>query len=359
MIDYRWIRRAAWTGIVALPLVTAGCGVFSQKTAQEIDPPPVETQNNTSGVIDTGANGKDIGVSADLQSDETNMTVYLLDENGYLAPVTLRTTLGDGVDPGKKALQMMVDGGIYADQLPSGFRGIIPKGTDVLGYIESKEKKLATVDFSKSFTDYNARDERKIVEAIAWTLTGLPNVENVELRLEGAKLNEMPEQAYPLDRPLTRSVGINLEAADGVDYGQSVPVTLYFSSETPDGELYYVPVTRLINRTDDLVRAAVDQLVLGPLDQSTLIGVMTPDVQVKSVDTKDDTVTVDLQDEMRVEGQPEPADMLTAIILSVTENAGASKVQIKLNGETNIIDEKNVSYSKPVTRPTIVNALKS
>ena len=287
------------------------------------------------------------------------MTVYLLDENNYLAPVTLRTTLGEKEQLGKKALEMMVDGGQYADQLPSGFRGVLPKGTEVLGYSEAADKKLATVDFSQTFASYNAGDERKIVEAIAWTLTGMPNVQGVELRLGGAKLDEMPEQAYPLDRPLTRSVGINLEAADGVDYGQSVPVTLYFSSETPDGEMYYVPVTRLINRTDDVAKAAIDQLVLGPLEQSNLIGVMTPDVQVKSVTPQEDTVTVDLTDDGFTEGQPEPADMLQAIVLSVTENMGAAKVQIKLNGKTNILDENNVSYSEPVGRPAAINALKS
>ncbi|WP_127529768.1 GerMN domain-containing protein [Paenibacillus kobensis] len=359
MKHYRWIRRAAWTGVVVVPLLTAGCGVFSQNTTKEIDPPPVETQNNASPTLaPQDATGAESNASVDLKTGETQMTVYLLDENNYLAPVTLRTTLGD-TKLGKKALEMMVDGGAYADQLPAGFRGVLPKGTEVIGYDESAEKKLATVDFSQSFASYNANDERKIVEAIAWTLTGIPNVQGVELRLEGAKLDEMPEQAYPLDRPLTRSVGINLEAADGVDYGQSVPVTLYFSSETPDGETYYVPVTRLINRTDDIAKAAVDQLVLGPLDQSSLIGVMTPDVQVKSVTPKDDTVTVDLTDEDFTEGQPEPADMLQAIVWSITENTGAAKVQIKLNGKTNILDENNVSYSEPVGRPTVINALKS
>jgi germination protein M len=133
-----------------------------------------------------------------------------------------------------------------------------------------------------------------------------------------------------------------------------VPVTLYFSSETPDGDSYYVPVTRLINRTDNLLKASVDQLIAGPLDQSQLIGVMTPDVQVKSVVPKDNTITVNLQDESMIEGQTEPDEMLQAIILSVTENANAtaSKVQITLNGNTNLMTE-------PVSRPTYVNALKS
>ncbi|EFM09250.1 Lipoprotein LpqB, GerMN domain [Paenibacillus curdlanolyticus YK9] len=355
----RWIRRAALTGVVALPLMTAGCGVFSNNASKEIDPPPVETQNSPSSTIPQGGGGIETGSTVDLQTGESQITVYLLDDNGYLAPVTLRTTLGEKESLGKKALEMMVDGGDYADQLPAGFHGVLPKGTKINGYVESKEKKLATVDFNQSFVNYNAADERKIVEAIAWTITGMPNVQGVELRLEGAKLAEMPEQAYPLDRPLDRTVGINLETAEGVDYSQSSPVTLYFAAETPEGDSYYVPVTRLIDRTDNLVKASVDQLVLGPEDQSNLIGLMTPDVQVKSVQTKDDMVTVELQDDAYEEGQKEPADMMQAIVLSVTENAGASKVLIKLNGKSNFTDENNVSYSQPVSRPTSVNAVKS
>lgn len=353
MIQTKWIRRAAIGGVLVLPILTAGCGLFSKETSKEIDPPQqVGTTNNVDGT-NTGQ------AIQNEQGGETQLTVYLEDRKGYLAPVALQTTLGKNEAAGQKALEIMVDGGTYASQLPEDFRAVIPQGTQVKSFNIDKEQKLAVVDFSAPFVDYPATDERAIVEAITWTLTAMPGIEGVEVWYEGKKLQEMPVDGFPLDEPLNRSVGINLEAADGVNYANSTPVTLYFSSQTSNDEQYYVPVTRLIARPDSKAKAALEQLIAGPLNKKELTGVITNDVQVTSIEQKDDTVMVDLEDQAYESGQPAPAEMLEAVVLSVTENTGAAKVQIRLNGEANIVDENNNSYNSPVARPHHVNAIKS
>lgn len=350
MIQKRWIRGAAITGVLVLPLLTAGCGLFSQETSKSIDPPQVEVKDG----IDGAGTGQ-----ASPQGDETQMTVYLQDRNGYLAPISLLTTLGANEVAAQKAIEMMVENGAYADQLPEDFRAVIPQGTQIKSYKYDKEQKLAIVDFSEPFTDYNVQDERTIVEAITWTLTAMTGIEGVEIWYEGAKLPEMPVDGFPLDDKLTRAVGINIEAADGVNYAQSTPVTLYFSAQTQNEEQYYVPVTRLVARSESTAQAALEQLISGPLNKKELTSVILPDVQVKSIEQKDDVVTVDLQDEAYEAGQKVPAEMLQALVLSITENTGATSVQIRLNGETNVVDDANNSYSEPVGRPHHVNAIKS
>ena len=364
MTQYRWIRRTALAGALMLPVFMAGCGWLSQETSKEIDPPPAESGNTQQdGQIDGNAGeqaqGADDGQAAATQGDQTQLTVYLRDGNGYLTPVTLNTALEQEAQAGQRALEMMVEGGRYANLLPEDFTPVLPQGTEVLGYNLVKDQQLAIVDFSKPFTEYNAEDERKIVEAVTWTLTSLPDVKQVEIRYEGEKLNEMPVDGFPLDEPLTRAIGINLEWDDGVDYTRSTPVTLYFSSQTADAEQYFVPVTRLINRTDDTAKAALEQLIAGPLDGSDLIGVMTPDVQVNRLESKDGMVTVDLLELGYDESQKPPAEMLEAVVLSLAENTGADKVQIMLNGKTGITDTKGMSYSEPVSKPEHVNALES
>jgi len=360
MVQMKWIRRTAIGGLMVLPILLTGCGLFSKETSQSIDPPPSENTNK--GGSETPSTGK---IDEPGQGNDSQLTVYLEDSKGYLAPVALKTTLGESETPGQKALEMMVDGGSYSKQLPADFRAVIPQGTQVKSYNVNKEKKLATVEFSAPFKDYNATDERTIVEAITWTLTAMTGIEGVEIWYEGAKLPEMPVDGFPLDEPLTRSVGINLEAAEGVNYANSTPVTLYFSSQTSENEQYYVPVTRLITRSDKqadteaVALAALEQLIAGPLNKKELTGVITNDVKVTSIEQTEDTVSIDLQDEAYEAGQPAPAEMLEALVLSVTENTGAAKVQIRLNGEANVVDENNNSYSEPVARPHHVNAIKS
>ncbi|GGG20704.1 GerMN domain-containing protein [Paenibacillus abyssi] len=350
MVHYQQIRKAGFITFMSLTLLaTAGCGIFSKQAAQEIDPPPAESQGGTSA-IDDG--------QAMQQGEGSQMTVYLKDRNNYIAPVTLQVAVDENRKAEQLALEMMVDSSEYANQLPEGFQAILPKGTQVKGFNYVKDQKLAIVDLSASFTDYSLQDERRIVEAITWTLTGFPDIERVVLWNEGEKLREMPVDGFPLDEPLTRKIGINLEKADGVDFSRSMPVTLYFSSVTPDDLQYYVPVTRLVDRSEDVAKTAMQQLIAGPLHHSSLTGVMTPDIEVRSIAIEDDIVTVDLLDDSHQAGQKTPAEMIQAVILSITENTGTDKVQIQMNGQTDVTDTNNRAYDQPVNRPDYVNPLK-
>ncbi|CAH1204107.1 Spore germination protein GerM [Paenibacillus plantiphilus] len=350
MNHYRLLRRTALAGVLALPILTTGCGLFSQEASQPIDPP----QGNTGNAVSWEDNG-----NAVQPGEGTQLTVYYKDRNGKLAPVTVLAALGSEEKAGQKALEMMVEGGPLANEIPEGFQAVLPQGTQVIGYNVVADQKLAIVDFSQSFTDYNAMDERSIVEAVTWTLTGMHNIEKVKIWVDGQELLEMPVDGLPLDEPLTRAVGINLEAQEGINYSQSTPVTLYFSAVTPNDETYYVPITRLINRTDNRAKAAIEQLISGPVGSNELEAVMTPDVIVKNVTKKNDIATVELEYSGYEEGQQAPAEMMQALVLAMTENTGLAKVQIKINGKSNVKDTNNQSYSEPVSRPQHMNAFKS
>ncbi|MFD0713935.1 GerMN domain-containing protein [Paenibacillus sp. GCM10027626] len=356
MTQYRLIRRAALAGVLALPILTTGCGLFSQGGSKEIDPPQNSSQNSA---LNSLAADETVSGAIDEQGQQAQMTLYLEDHNGMLAPVTVAAGEGDPKQLGQKALEMMIDGSPQSGDLPEGFSALLPQGTEVRGFTVDPEQKLAIVDFTQPFSDYNVADERRIIEAVTWTLTGIEGIQKVELRLEGEKLNEMPVDGFPLEVPLTRAVGINLEAAEGVDYSQSTPVTLYFSAVTDHDESYYVPVTRLINRTNNKAVSAMEELIAGPLDLSKqLHPVITSDVTVKKISKKDDIVTVELEDAAYQEGQQTPAEMMQAVVLSLIDNTGLGKVQIVINGKTDLIDTNNQSYSKPVGRPERINALK-
>lgn len=356
---YKWIRRAALTGALTLPVVTAGCGWFSPSESKDIDPPQGVTGSVLPGTDAAISASSDGAATVADQTAASGLTVYLKDKNGYLAPVTIQAKLDSKLTPEAQALELLVSGGPYAKLLPEGFTGVLPQGTEIRNVQIDKKTGVASVDFSKQFYDYNEQEERSIVEAVTWTLTGMEGVSGVSLWEEGEKLQEMPVGAFPLDRPLTRAVGINLEAQNGVDYSLSTPVTLYFSGITDQDAQYYVPVTRLVPRTSNKLASAMKQLAAGPLDGSSLTPVWVPDVSVKTLEQSKGTVTVDLSDAQYKKGEAAPSEMLQAVVLSLTENSGAGKVQIKLNGQSDFKDSRNVSYTEPVSRPEHLNAFKS
>ncbi|MEK3882643.1 GerMN domain-containing protein [Paenibacillus sp. PL2-23] len=354
MIQKKWIRRSAYVALLALPVITAGCGLFSQQTSKTIDPPQVEETGDM--------NSDPTGQALPDGQEPSRMTVYLQDSNGYLAPIAVPVTLGEKETAAQKALEVMVDNGAYAALIPEDFRAMIPQGTQVIGYTYDQERKVAKVNLSGAFLDYNAQDERDIVESITWTLTAMPGIEGVELSVEGQLLEEMPQAAFPIQGELTRKIGINLERAEGVNPANSSSVVLYFSAQSLNHEEYYVPVTRLIDRSDSKEHAAMEQLIQGPLDAKKLTSVILPNVEVESLELLDEgLVKIDLKDEAYESGLPVPAEMLQAIVLSLTENTGATSVQISINGETDLVDDANNTYSEtqPATRPHHLNALKS
>jgi len=342
-----WIRSAAIAGVVAM--LTTGCSMFGSGSGNQIDPPPAEAENTA---VTTSA-----AVTVDMAADASSqMTVYVKDAKGFVAPVSLGLPKTQSV--ARTTLEYMVDGGPVSSLLPAGFGALLPQGTQIKGVNVIADKKLAVVDFSKEFLNYNEEDERKILEGITWTLTSFPTVDKVQLWVDGKALKEMPKGKTPLDEPLGRTMGINIEKSADADFGQSTPVTLYFLNQNDQNYQYYVPVTRMVKRTDDVATAVVEQLIKGPDAAKGLSSVINATAQVNSVKQSDDLVTVDFSSALLGADQKASAEALQSVVLSLTENTGASKVQIMVDGAVQITSSDNQNYSRPVARPAHVNPVK-
>ncbi|MBD0381638.1 GerMN domain-containing protein [Paenibacillus sedimenti] len=347
MKHQHWIRSAAIAGVIAL--LTTGCSVLGSGKKEDIDAPP-KTGSEADAQTTSAA------ITIDMAADNSSqMTVYVRDSKGFVAPVSLGLPKSQSV--AKTTLEYMVDDGPVTSLLPAGFEAILPKDTKVLG-INITSDKRAVVDFSKEFLNYDPSNERKILEAVTWTLTSFPAVEKVQLRVDGKELKEMPKGKTPLDTPLARTMGINLEKAADAEFGQSTPVTLYFLNQNDQNYKYYVPVTRLVKRTDDVAQAVVDQLIKGPDAKKGLTSALNATTEVKSVKLTDSLVTVDFSSKLLGTDQKASGDALQSVILSLTENAGIKQVQIKVDGAVKITSTDNQNYSKPVSRPAHVNPVK-
>ncbi|OME66390.1 hypothetical protein BSK65_22750 [Paenibacillus odorifer] len=365
------IRGISAVCLLAVPLALSGCGLFGSESASIDAPPPeveaqmLQTSGNTtldSGVFgpvtqddtQTAVKGSTKTSQGNASGDRT--TVFLEDGNGLLAPVSLSLPKSKDSSALKNSLMALVSKGEYASSVPEGFQGILPAGTEVKNITIDKSNS-AVVEFNSEFNNYDPLEERKILEAITWTLTGQDDIKSVQLWVDGKKLTEMPLQGTPLDRPLSRTMGINLPK-QGPLLMNSSAVTVYFSTTSPDGIQYYVPVTRFVPAGQEQLTAALNELIAGPESGNGLEMVMTQGTILDSVDAgQNGVVTVSLTDDMFTDGKGVPAEMLESVVLTVAQNSDDSLVQIRLNGKESITDTDNVDYSKPVSAPEYLNEI--
>jgi len=333
------------------PAITA-CGLggaAGNDAASSIDPPPRGLEE----AWIQGAESSEAAVGNEL------ITVYLLDRNGYLAPMSLREDRNEAPPStvAEKAIAWMTVDKRLADQLPPGFTAVLPEGAKVASVGENASEKTISVDFAAPFPGIPASRERKVIEALVWTLTELPGIDKVRLSVGGEPIRSLPSSGIPVDAVLTRGLGINVERDKEVQPTRAMGVTLYFSSQSAEGEGYFVPVTRLIERQADPAKAALEQLIAGPRDKKAFHASFASGTTVEKLSLLADTVNVSLQDDAYLPKAPVSSDMLESLVLTLTEATGAPQVSVVLNGDDSFLDSDSRPYDRPVTRPTHVNAM--
>ncbi|PLR98067.1 GerMN domain-containing protein [Bacillus sp. T33-2] len=353
---------AAAATALAASVFLSGCGLFGGEVKKEIDPPQQAT---------TLKEGEDIALGEKSQTEakpdakeeaaeKTVMTdLYLIDKNGYVVAQKMELPKTESV--AKQALEYLVVDGPVSGILPNGFRAVLPADTQVSVNIKDG---TATVDFSKEFKNYNKEDERRILEAVTYTLTQFDSVKKVKLQMNGHELKEMPVNGTPVGETLSRGVGINVDTSDAVDISNTRSLTLYYLGGE-EGAYYYVPVTkRVSNKEKDNITAAVYELVKGPAHDSNLLSNFLP--EVKLVDkpvVENGQVTLNFNESIyeSFEDKDGKGDkvvseyLLNSLVLSLTEQKGIKSVAVKVKGGSDIVTDTGKKLSAPVTRPENVN----
>jgi germination protein M len=329
--------------LTALFFLLSGCSLFGgdeQASVQQIDPPPADIENLDP--VSQSAEG------VEEEPETAKVALYFKDPDGYVVPLSMEVPNVPWI--AKQSLEYMKADGPVQDQLPQGFQPLLPAGTEVKGINILEKEKLAIVDFSTEFARYRAEDERKLLEAVTWTLTQFPAIEQVQFWIEGELLKEMPVDGTPLTEPLSRSIGINIERKEGVYFSQASPVTLYFQKQAKD-MTYYVPVTRFIERTNNIAMASLEQLISGPLAQTGLASVISPQTVLPTVSQSEDVITVNFDDSVLDANGRIPEETYNSVVLSLAETTGTDKVQILVNGKPQGIGGQGT----PVSRPNHIN----
>jgi len=343
---------AAFLTLAVVVFFLASCGGSAGSSPLQTEPsssaPPKAKNGEGSASLQPTASGKELAL--------TPYTLYVVDAHGYVVPFTARLPLVEGV--AKQALTYLVEGGPGEAILPRGFHAPLPKGTTFT--VDISPEGEVVVDFSPEVQSIGAEHAARALEAVVWTLTEFPTVKRVTLRVSGHPLEKFGKGELPVFLPLDRSMGINVELAPEAAPGDTTAVRLYFQSQSEDGTFtYFVPVTRLVPRTERSFEAAIRELIRGPLAGSALLPTVRPSVRFHRAFVDGGVAVVDVDPHLLAKDGK--ADALAsrsvqALALTATEVAETKEAQILVNGEAIKVGE-DFDLTRPVARPRTLNPL--
>jgi len=319
--------------ILFLLIGAVGCGFLNREPSEEELPESEEDSEETLGHF-------------------RKTVFYFVNERGLLVPVTRDIPWVEGI--GRAALESLVDSeGLRAELAEKGLRAPLPEGTKILGM--TIRDGIAKVDFNSNFIQTsNAAAEQTAIDAVVYTLTEFPTVDEVQILVEGKLLDRTPN-GNQLNQVLKRQ-NINLETPVTAS-AEVVPVTLYFKGGSSTGSFsYFVPVTRMVPKTDNVIKTALEELIKGPAEHTGLVSLLPKDTKVLDVIQKDGEVLVNFSKE--IEGYGGGIDVeqsiVNSVVLTVSSFPGVETVSIQVEGKAGALPEGTV-LETPIFKPLYVN----
>ena len=258
--------------------------------------------------------------------------VYLLDSNNYVARTTIKGCNCNVEETAKNVAQSLIVDGKNNNEIPNGFRQIIPAGTEVLN-IDLKDK-ILTINFSKELLDIKKEYEEKMIESIIYSLTSIDGIDKVIIKVEGKPLEKLPNSKKIINTVLDKNYGINkkysIVAPTNID-----SYTVYYVSKYNDNE-YYVPVTKYVNKSEyDKLKLIINELSSSPIYENNLMSYLNSDTSLINYTLNNESMKLNFNDSIYNDKNSNKIleEVIYTISLSIEDNYNIKEVIFEVNNE--------------------------
>lgn len=356
------LRKNASIVLLSMSVVVclSGC-LKGEQSLQEVEIPEEITvvEENIDTLEDVKTKDDQLIIEEKELAEETvSRELYLFDRNGLVVPQLFELPKTESA--AAQVLEYLVVDGPISDLLPNGFQAVIPAGTEILG-VNLTEDGTLIVDFSEEFTQYEPENERKILQAITYSLTQFEHVERIKIWLNGENLEEMPIKGTPIASGVSKANGINVQLAERPDVAQSKSITVYYPKTFHD-EHYFVPVTEYINLVDEnLFASIIETLIEGPAYEVQAMQVFNDDTELISSPRLENGV-LELQFNEEILSDKDESvissEVIESIVRTLTEHDDVDAVELKVEHRSSIVDENGNSYNHPVSKDDVTRSMK-
>lgn len=209
-------------------------------------------------------------------------------------------------------------------------------GFDLLDYyIEGGQ---AVIIVGEEYRQLSPSTEILVRAAIVRTVTQIDGVNYVSMMVGADPLTDAKGNPVGV---MTAEMFIDNEGSEINAYEQKT-FRLYFANASGDG---LVEVNQLVvyNSNISMERIIVEQLIAGPTNTETY-PVINPDTGINSITIADGICYVNLNEQFLIQtNNVKPEVSIYAIVNSLVEISNVNKVQIMVNGETNVMYQESLS----------------
>ena len=264
-------------------------------------------------------------------SNEKLSTIFLNDSNNYLAMTSININDESITSKGRKLITALIQGEKYEDNLPNGFKGVIPADTKILNtYFKDGVFKI---DFSDTLLDTSKENEEKVIEAIVYTLTSIDDVKFVIIYMQGEILTKLPKSNITLPATLDRSFGINKEY-DITNNKDITKTTIYYINKYNNIE-YYVPVTKVNNDTREKAEIIIEELSINRTYNTNLMSYLNTNTKVMAVNKNDNDMVLDFNNYIYSDSTDNEVseEVIKQIYLSIKDNYDTNSIIFTVNNK--------------------------
>lgn len=245
------------------------------------------------------------------------------------------------------------DGGLLLEELLEQLAHISEKmeyetllGKEISVEGHTLDNGLLTLDFDESYHNLKGTREILVRASIVRTLTQIPDVERMAFTVRGELLTDAAGAAVGVMAADTfiENAGNEINAYEKVD------LKLYFANETGDSLVEENRRNVVYNSNISLEKLVVEKLVEGPTTEGAH-PTINPTTKIVSVNVKDGTCYVDLNNDFLSQPYNVASDVtIYSITNSLVELSNVNRVQISVNGESDISYRENMSLNNVFER---------
>ena len=263
--------------------------------------------------------------------DITTSTIFLLDSKNYVAATKIITKEKNIEKKAKELLESLIIDSDKQDNIPSGFKEIIPSGTKILSLIYNNG--VIKVNFSKELLNTKENMEEAIIEAIIYTLTSINDVKHIIIYVEDELLTKLPKSKINLPSTLDRSFGINKEY--NINKLDNINKTTVYYINTFDNKTYYVPVTKINNDSRNKIEIIIDELSSNNTYKTNLMSYLNSNTKLISVEEKENELRLSFNNSIldNISNQKILEEVIYTISLSVKDNYNVDSVVFNVDNK--------------------------